>query len=211
MTLFAVIEQGMPVSYPLSRAGLSALFPNYCFGEAIGANDLLPDGVVLVRETPRPEQGPGIIEEAEPVLADGVWHQQWTERAPTSEELDAREARLYAQIDREAGVFRKRFITDVPGQQQTYAEKEGEARAWTEEADPDDFPFLAAEAAVRGVPIADVAALVIATADAWRLLGAAIEGARMGGKAAVTAAKAAGDWGAMTDAAQVNWGELKGA
>lgn len=211
MTLFAVIEQGMPAAYPLSRADLSALFPNYCFGEAIGANDLLPDGVVLVRETPRPEPCSGIIEEAEPVLADGVWHQQWTERAPSPEELDAREARLHAQIDREAGVFRKRFITDVPGQQQTYAEKEREARAWTADADPADFPFLAAEAAARDVSIADVAALVIATADAWRLLGAAIEGARMGSKAAVTAAKTAGDWGAMADAAQINWEDLKGA
>lgn len=34
---------------------------------------------------------------------------------------------LYAQIDKDAGAFRARFITDVPGQAQTYEKKEREA------------------------------------------------------------------------------------
>lgn len=117
------------------------------------------------------------------------------------------EPRLLGQIDIECGQFRARFITTTPGQEMTYLEKERQARAWLADADPDDadYPMLAAEAAARGLSMSAQVDLVIAQADAWRQLGAAIEGARMGAKAAVQAATTEAD---KIAAAQVDWAGL---
>lgn len=171
--------------------------------------DLSEFGAVLVQPADAPAVSAGEVAELDGVEFSGdAWRQKWVIRNRTSDEFAAYERDLHLQIDAAAGAFRTRFITDVPGQQQTYAEKEAEARAWTSEADPADFPFLTAEAAARGVPIADVVALVIGTANAWRVLGAAIEGTRMGAKAGVTAARQANDWAAMEMAATVDWEAL---
>lgn len=117
--------------------------------------------------------------------------------------------RLLAQIDADCGRFRSRFITTTPGQEMTYLEKERQARDWAAAADPQDadYPMIAGEAAARGITLAAQVALVIAQADAWRLLGAAIEAARMGAKAAVIAATTEAD---KIAAAQVDWEGLLG-
>lgn len=67
----------------------------------------------------------------------------------------------------------------------TYQRKEAEARAWVQAGDPQDFPFLAAEAAATNVTIGELAAIVVQQANAWAQIGAAIEGLRMGAKKAV--------------------------
>lgn len=97
------------------------------------------------------------------------------------------ETRLHAEIDRQAGEFRGRFITTVPGQEMTYLRKEEEARAHVAGTNAEPL-MLTAEAAATGVTVADLAAAVIQKADEWAGLGAAIEAARIGAKAAVTAA-----------------------
>lgn len=110
-----------------------------------------------------------------------------------------------ALIDLGAGRFRMQFITDVPGQAQTYERKEAEARAWTTDADSADFPFIAAEAALRGVSIETVRDEVLATVNALIPLAAAIEARRLFAKLAVTEAD---NIGAVVAAAQVNWASI---
>jgi hypothetical protein len=80
------------------------------------------------------------------------------------------------------------FLTPGSGQAITYARKEAEARAWTAEADAGAFPFLSAEAIATGATLADTAALVLAQANAWVSIGAAIEGNRRGHVVAIDAA-----------------------
>ncbi len=84
--------------------------------------------------------------------------------------------------------------------------REAEARAWSLDNDT-TTPFLSAEAAARGVTIADLAAEVIQLADAWVAIGAAIEGLRMGAKAAVGRAT---NLGAIVAAGKVDWSVLNG-
>lgn len=109
---------------------------------------------------------------------------------PPALTLDQVKAELCAQIDADAGRERAAYITVAPGQEMTYMEKRAEAVAYVEAADPDpaDYPLLSAEAAATGQTIAAVAAIVIAQYEAWRVIGSAIEGVRMGGKATVNAA-----------------------
>ena len=106
------------------------------------------------------------------------------------------------QIDAQAGAVRSRFITTVPGQESTYLYKAAEAKAWTDSADPADFPMLSAEAAATGVTMGELAATVRANADLWTAIGARIEAARLAAKQAITAAE---DIPAIFIAATVDW------
>ena len=106
-------------------------------------------------------------------------------------------------INTEAEAIRNRFITPGAGQALTYQRKEIEARAWSEGAAAEDFPFLAAEAASTGMAIGEVAALVVAQADAWIAIGAQIEGLRRGALVAVEAAETPSE---ITAARAVEWG-----
>lgn len=107
-------------------------------------------------------------------------------------------------IDAAAESVRLRFLTAGAGQAMTYVRKEAEARAWTAD-NVAETPFLAAEAAARGMTIAALAAEVIAMADQWTTIGAAIEGLRMGAKAQLLAAPTVG---AMVAACQVDWSAI---
>ena len=97
-------------------------------------------------------------------------------------DLDIIRPDILAAVDFGAGATRSQFITVVPGQEATYLRKEQEARGWATGDDPATVPFLDAEATATGVSIDTLAATVIATADAWIVVGAKIEGARMGAK-----------------------------
>lgn len=120
------------------------------------------------------------------------------------EDWSAFDAALHAGIDIEAGEVRCQYITDVPGQQLTYQHKEREAREWVAATAPSiaDYPFLAAEAEATATTPDEAAAAIIAAADEWTAIGAAIEGARIGAKRAVSAAATAADKRA---AAVVDW------
>jgi len=113
---------------------------------------------------------------------------------------------LQRQIDEAAGAFRQHFITDVPGQELTYLRKEAEARDQTS-GGAGPWPMLEAEAAATNKTLAELAAEVVARADAWVALGAKIEAARQGAKQAVAASEtedgkrsaAAVDWAALLE------------
>lgn len=106
------------------------------------------------------------------------------------------------RVDQSAGEVRTRYITDVPGQSQTYEKKEAEARGWQEGDTEDDYPFMAAEAAVRDVPIAQVRAEILAQVNALMPLAALIEAHRLNAKRAIAAAP---DIPAIAAAAAIDW------
>ena len=98
-------------------------------------------------------------------------------------------------VDEAAGEARRRYITDVSGQEAVYITKLGEAQAYIAGI-VDDVPtvaagpYIAAEAAVRGITHREQAELVAGLAAQWNgVLGPAIEAARMAGKLAVEAAE----------------------
>lgn len=104
-------------------------------------------------------------------------------------------AKHYAavDIDNAAGQARLRYITDVPGQQAVYLMKlqqaESYSAAYALDTEASVPPYIDAEATATGQTASQVAAAVLALATTWNdVIGPAIEGARMGGKAAVAAA-----------------------
>jgi hypothetical protein len=119
-------------------------------------------------------------------------------------DLEIIRAAVVAQIDAQAEMARQGVLTPGAGQALTYQRKEAEARAWFAEKKA-ATPFLSAEAEARGMTIFALASEVIRNADAWTTIGAAIEGMRMGAKAAVAAAQTLG---AIVDASKVKWATL---
>lgn len=113
-------------------------------------------------------------------------------------------AALAIEVDQQAEQVRLRFLTPGAGQAMTYTRKEAEARAFVADAGA-ATPFLAAEAPARGMTVAELAAEVIALADAWCLIGSAIEGLRMGAKTAIARAATLGE---IVAAARVSWEEV---
>ena len=92
-------------------------------------------------------------------------------------------------VNGRAEAVRNQYLTPGSGQAITYARKEDEARAFDPGGDPSDTPFLWAEAVATGATLADTAALVLAQANAWVTIGAAIEGTRRGLVVAIEAAE----------------------
>ena len=119
-------------------------------------------------------------------------------------DLDVLRETAAASIDAQAEAMRQSILTPGAGQAMTYQRKEAEARAWSLDNDT-ITPFLSAEAGARGLTIADLAAEIIQLADAWVAVGAAIEGLRMGAKAAV---RRAANLGAIVAAGTVDWSVL---
>ena len=95
-----------------------------------------------------------------------------------------------ALVDDLAGAARLRYITSVPGQAETYAKKEQQARSWAAESFAGDAPsFIAAEAQALNVSAQSVALEVIELADFWsNIKGPQIEATRRKWKVAIDAA-----------------------
>ena len=75
---------------------------------------------------------------------------------------------MLTQVDAAAGRARLRYITDIPGQTQTYRVKEDQARMWEEAGFVGEPPsFIKAEAAVTGKSPQAVAESVLAAANFW--------------------------------------------
>lgn len=93
-------------------------------------------------------------------------------------------------VDDLAGAARLRYITSVPGQAETYAKKEQQARAWAAESFAGEAPsFIAAEAQALNVSAQSVALEVIGLADYWsNIKGPQIEATRRKWKVAIEAA-----------------------
>lgn len=100
--------------------------------------------------------------------------------------LDQFKAQAQAAVNYQAGACRGRYMTVIPGQEATYLLKEQEAKAAKAVLDAGgslnqaDYAILAAEAHGSGSTLADVLALVLATAGQFRQLAAFVEGKRRG-------------------------------
>lgn len=106
-------------------------------------------------------------------------------------ETDLADIRLNAhwEIDIAAGMKRRQFITDIPGQDMTYGKKAEQAQAYKDvgyPADTTDFKFVQARANAYGETPEVAADTILATRDAWIPIGAAIEEEREKGKKAVS-------------------------
>lgn len=94
-------------------------------------------------------------------------------------------------VDTMAGQARLRYITSVPGQAETYAKKEQQARAWAAESFAGEAPsFIAAEAQALNVSGQSVALEVIGLAEYWsNIKGPQIEATRRKWKVAIGSAQ----------------------
>lgn len=97
-----------------------------------------------------------------------------------------------ARVNAAAAQVRARYMTQLPGQEMIYLEKEAEAQRFLA-ADPTptdltDFPFLAAETGFTAPTAAEVAQVYIARAGTYRQVGAQLEGTRMEAIATIEAA-----------------------
>jgi hypothetical protein len=115
------------------------------------------------------------------------WATKTWEDQRTLQEL---KANGLAGVDDLAGAARLRYITSVPGQAETYAKKEQQARSWEAESFAGAAPsFIAAEAQALNVSAQSVALEVIGLADYWsNIKGPQIEATRRKWKVAIEAA-----------------------
>ncbi len=122
-------------------------------------------------------------------------------RWPTVD-LDTLKVRLAASIDAAAENERLKYITSGAGQAMTYQRKAEEARACLVATDPQpaDYPMLAAEIGITAATLTGVAEVVNAAYQAWLAIGAQIEAARLGAKAAIDAATTADEARAAAEA-----------
>ncbi len=150
---------------------------------------------------------PGAIDitDAHPVPAIG-WHfdgESFTPPPAFSRDEAAIKREAIARVNAGAGAFRAQFVTDVPGQAETYLLKADELRAYDESSgtlDPIFLPILSAEASATGMSLSAVADLVRATRAQWVLLAAAIEGKRRGAIVAIENATTESDaWSAVPE------------
>lgn len=79
-----------------------------------------------------------------------------------------RKLAMLTQVDAAAGRARLRYITDIPGQTDTYRVKEDQARMWQEAGFMGEPPsFIKAEATATGKASQVIAESVLAAADFW--------------------------------------------
>ncbi len=132
--------------------------------------------------------------------------------APPPPSLDEVKAQARRLIDSQAEERRLVHITPGSGQALVYVEKQREAKAALaaladaegKPVDPAWFPLIAAELGVTGNDLEAVAATVIATAEAWIAVAAAIESTRLRAKRDVDAAQSAAEIDAVI--AAIVWG-----
>lgn len=116
---------------------------------------------------------------------------------PPAEEIPLAviKAGLKARIDADAEAERLKYITAGAGQALTYMQKSDEARRYLAEETPteSDYPLLVAEVGITAENIHGVALVVSGAYAQWQQIGAAIEGSRLGAKAAIDNASNAAD------------------
>ncbi len=124
---------------------------------------------------------------------------------PPETDLASIKSSLKTLVDVAAETERLKYITPGAGQALTYMQKSDEARRYLSEDDPDaaNYPLLSAEIGITADDMAGVASIVSAAFIQWQQIGAAIEAARLGGKASIDASDNAAD--AEEAFAAINW------
>ncbi|CUX21264.1 hypothetical protein CFBP6626_07175 [Agrobacterium tumefaciens] len=119
-------------------------------------------------------------------------------------ELGQWKVKLLEKIDADAETARLRYITGGSGQAMTYQQKAQEAASVLLDENPsvETYPLLSAEIGITAATLPEVAAVVNAAYQGWRVVGAKIEAFRLGGKAAVSSAQTIE---AAKQAAAIEW------
>jgi len=101
----------------------------------------------------------------------------WADAALLSGRLAA-----VARINTAAGLIRRLYVTDIPGQEALYLLKEAEARAWLAEAEPDpaQYPLIAAEIGITAPSGDEVAQVYLNLGALYVQAAAQLETARLG-------------------------------
>lgn len=113
---------------------------------------------------------------------DGTaWIDQRTD-VDLAAEVQAARLEAVERINTAAGIVRRRYVTDIPGQEALYMMKEAEARAWVASADPDPalFPLIEAEIGITGTDAGQVAQVYLNLAGIYVQAAAQLETARLG-------------------------------
>ena len=126
--------------------------------------------------------------------------------AQVNTDLTAVHAFCCAQVDAEADRACALLVTPGETQDFRYRKKLAEAERWTKDSDPAAFPFLRAEAAATAVPIAQLAARVVAASAASDEPVARIEARRIATKQRIRAAGA--NLAVVKMAMNVDWNGL---
>lgn len=119
-------------------------------------------------------------------------------------DLEALRAAMSLFVDTSAEDFRLQFLTAGMGQAMTYQRKEAEARAWLAD-NTTRTPFLEAEASACDITVEELVPVVIARADQWEVVGALIEGERMGAKAKIAQGETFAD---IVKVGRIDWQAL---
>ena len=104
-------------------------------------------------------------------------------------------------IDAKAEAFCQSYVTPGETQVARYMRKEAEARAWLLDNSA-AIPMIAAEAAATGTTVADLVNLIIAKAEEWVSIMAAVESKRLAAKQSLAALTNIGEMAAV---AEINW------
>ncbi|MEW6314121.1 MAG: hypothetical protein AB1513_08805 [Pseudomonadota bacterium] len=136
------------------------------------------------------------------LVPDGVpveigWGYDGATFRPPAVSIDEIEAGLCADIEAAYAAAIDVIAAQYPAtERDSWPKQEAEARAWTAD-NAAATPLLSAIATARGIALADLAARVIANADAYAAQGGAIIGRRQARMDAIAAAVAANDIAAL--------------
>ncbi|WP_277969315.1 hypothetical protein [Sphingomonas echinoides] len=118
--------------------------------------------------------------------------------------IEALRAAMNDFVDASAEAFCLRFLTPGTTQAMRYLRKETEARAWLLD-NTTRTPFLEAEASACDVTVEELVPVVIQRADQWEVVGALIEGERMGAKAKIAQGETFAD---IVKVGRIDWQAL---
>ena len=102
--------------------------------------------------------------------------------AEVAADLDESKAAAAASVNTAIGLVRRKFVTDIPGQDMLYLRKEAEAIRWLSDPAPDlaSFPLISAEIGITGEDGDQIAQVWVNMADLWSGVAAQLETLRLG-------------------------------
>lgn len=111
------------------------------------------------------------------------------------EELTRAKAQAIVLVNDYSGEVRRKFVTDIPGQEALYLLKEREARDWLSAEGPNltDYPLIAAEVGITGETPDQVAQVYLNLGAIFLQAAAALEQVRLSKIAAIEAAQTSED------------------
>ena len=93
--IYAQVENGQILRYPLSEQDIKSLFPNTSFLTDFSP----PDGFVRVEIVPAPQvDHTQTVSQSTPIFVDGIWQQTWIMSPATDDEIFQRTQQKEAQV-----------------------------------------------------------------------------------------------------------------